>query len=77
LDVGPTLDAVYGTPLVALDTDEHSYHMNYSTEAAKYVEAFMRHLDWDVVNQRFRQAIGAWQIDGMPKSYIVDYGIPN
>ncbi len=75
--MGSTLDAVYGTPLVALDMYEHSYHMNYGTAAAKYVDAFMRHLDWDVVDQRFRQAIGAWQMDGMPKSYIVDNGIPN
>ena len=50
--------AVSGTPLIVLDMYEHSYHMDYGTAAAKYVDAFMRNLDWEVVDQRYRQAIG-------------------
>lgn len=49
--------AVAGTPLMALDMYEHSYHMDYSTAAAKYVDAFMRNLDWEVIDQRYRVAV--------------------
>lgn len=52
------LDAISGIPLVALDIYQHSYHMDYGTAAARYVGAFMRNLDLEVVDQRYRQAIG-------------------
>ena len=35
-----------GTPLLALDMYEHSYHMDYGAKAAAYVEAFMRNIHW-------------------------------
>ncbi|MBK7163375.1 MAG: superoxide dismutase [Sphingomonadales bacterium] len=45
-----------GTPLIALDMYEHAFHMDYGTAAAKYVDAFMRNLDWEVVDSRFQAA---------------------
>jgi len=35
-----------GTPLLALDMYEHSYHMDYGAKAAAYVDAFMRNIHW-------------------------------
>jgi Fe-Mn family superoxide dismutase len=35
-----------GTPIVALDMYEHSYHMDYGAKAAAYVDAFMRNINW-------------------------------
>ncbi|MEZ5784740.1 MAG: Fe-Mn family superoxide dismutase [Rhizobiaceae bacterium] len=46
-----------GTPLLSLDMYEHSYHMDYGAAAAKYVDAFMRNLDWEVINGRYRAAV--------------------
>jgi Fe-Mn family superoxide dismutase len=45
--------AIGGLPLLALDMYEHSYHMDYGSAAAKYVDAFMRNVDWQMVEQRF------------------------
>ncbi len=45
--------AVTVEPLIALDMYEHSYHMDYGTAAAKYVDAFMANLDWEVVDTRY------------------------
>lgn len=42
-----------GTPLLVLDMYEHAFHMDYGTAAAKYVDAFLRNLDWAVVDRRF------------------------
>lgn len=50
--------AVNGAPLIALDMYEHSYHMDYGAAAAKYVDAFMANLDWEVVDARYRSAVG-------------------
>ena len=45
--------AIAGLPLLALDMYEHSYHMDYGTAAAKYVDAFMRNVNWEEVDRRF------------------------
>jgi Fe-Mn family superoxide dismutase len=45
-----------GTPLIALDMYEHAFHMDYGAAAAKYVDAFMRNLDWEVVEARYAAA---------------------
>jgi Fe-Mn family superoxide dismutase len=38
------------TPLVALDVYEHAYFIDYQTDRASYIDAFLNNLDWDVVN---------------------------
>ncbi len=38
------------TPLVALDVYEHAYFLDYQTDRGSYIDAFLRNLDWDVVN---------------------------
>ncbi len=48
--------AATGAPLIALDMYEHSFHMDYGAAAAKYVDAFMANLDWEVVEQRYQAA---------------------
>lgn len=45
--------AIAGVPLLALDMYEHSYHMDYGTAAAKYVDAFIRNVNWEEVDRRF------------------------
>ena len=49
---------VAGTPLLVLDMYEHAFHMDYGTAAAKYIDAFMRNLDWAVVDARYRAGTG-------------------
>jgi len=49
--------AIAGTPLLALDMYEHSYHMDYGTAVARYIEAYMANLDWEVVQKRYDNAI--------------------
>ena len=38
------------TPLVALDVYEHAYFLDYQTDRASYIDAFLENLDWGVVN---------------------------
>jgi Fe-Mn family superoxide dismutase len=47
--------AVSGLPLLVLDMYEHSFHMDYGSAAAKYVDAFMRNVNWEEVDRRFAQ----------------------
>ncbi|MBI4463475.1 MAG: superoxide dismutase [Acidobacteria bacterium] len=37
------------TPILALDVYEHAYWYDYQTARASYIDAFMKNLDWDVV----------------------------
>ena len=41
-----------GLPLLVLDMYEHSYHMDYGTAAAKYVDAFFANIHWEEVDRR-------------------------
>jgi Fe-Mn family superoxide dismutase len=38
------------TPLVALDVYEHAYFLDFQTDRASYIDAFLANLDWGVVN---------------------------
>lgn len=55
--------AIAGVPLLALDMYEHSYHMDYGTAAAKYVDAFFRNIDWQVIDRRYAQALAAGAVE--------------
>jgi Fe-Mn family superoxide dismutase len=40
-------------PLLVLDMYEHSYQMDFGAATARYVEAFFKNIQWDVVSARF------------------------
>jgi Fe-Mn family superoxide dismutase len=46
-----------GIPLLALDMYEHAYHLDFGANATAYIAAFMRNIDWDAVQARYRNAI--------------------
>lgn len=45
-----------GTPILALDMYEHSYHMDYGAKAATYVETFMAAIRWANADRLFAAA---------------------
>lgn len=45
-----------GTPLLALDMYEHSYHIDFGASAASYVGAFMDAINWTNVDWLFLNA---------------------
>jgi Fe-Mn family superoxide dismutase len=49
--------AAAGIPLLALDMYEHSFHMDYGTQAARYIDAWFKNLDWEATDRRYAQAI--------------------
>jgi len=42
-----------GTPILALDMYEHSYHMDYGAKAAAYVDTFMGAIRWSNADRMF------------------------
>jgi superoxide dismutase, Fe-Mn family len=42
-----------GTPVLALDMYEHSYHLDFGSNAAGYVDAFMANIAWPRIAARF------------------------
>jgi Fe-Mn family superoxide dismutase len=38
------------TPLIALDVYEHAYFLDYQTDRASYIDAFLNNLDWATIN---------------------------
>jgi Fe-Mn family superoxide dismutase len=50
-DAQNTFPVWNASPLVALDVYEHAYFLDYQTDRAGYIEAFLVNLDWRVVNE--------------------------
>ena len=48
-----------GTPILALDMYEHSYHMDFGAKTASYVDAFMDVVRWTNVERLFAQTTSA------------------
>jgi superoxide dismutase, Fe-Mn family len=42
-----------GTPVLALDMYEHSYHIDYGAKARSYVDVFMAAVNWNVVQRAY------------------------
>jgi Fe-Mn family superoxide dismutase len=49
-DAQNTFPVWNAAPLVALDVYEHAYFLDYQTDRASYIDAFLNNLDWSVVN---------------------------
>jgi len=49
-DAQNTFPVWNATPLVALDVYEHAYFLDYQTDRATYIDAFLDNLDWGVVD---------------------------
>lgn len=41
------------TPIVAMDTYEHAYFIDFGSARAGYIDAFFENMNWDVVAQTF------------------------
>jgi len=58
-DIVTSLDEWFGAaaaweaPLLVCDMYEHAYALDYGAAAPKYVDAFMRNVNWGEVNRRF------------------------
>lgn len=52
-----TCNLAGGTPILALDMYEHSYHMDYGAKAAAYVEASMNNINWVNVARRYEECL--------------------
>jgi Fe-Mn family superoxide dismutase len=47
-----------GTPILALDMYEHSYHIDFGAKAGSYVDAFMGAIRWSNADRLFTEASG-------------------
>lgn len=45
-------------PILALDTYEHAYFIDYGVNRAGYVDSFFENLDWKVVEENFQDIMG-------------------
>ena len=55
-----------GTPILALDMYEHSYHIDYGAKAANYVDVFMAAINWPAVQRAYERLL---KIDQLGQDY--------
>jgi Fe-Mn family superoxide dismutase len=52
--------AVWGAvPLLALDVFEHAYYHDYGPDRAKYIEAYLKNIDWKKVDEEYKKKVKA------------------
>jgi Fe-Mn family superoxide dismutase len=54
-------------PLLVLDVYEHAYFLDYGTARKKYIDVFMNHIDWTVVNELVEKRGLVWQRENYGK----------
>lgn len=52
-DAQNTFPVWHSTPVLALDTYEHAYFIDYGVNRASYIDAFFENVDWDQVGKNF------------------------
>lgn len=48
-------------PIIVIDTYEHAYYVDYKNKRPPYVDAVLKNINWDVVNERFEKAMKAYE----------------
>lgn len=51
-DVGAVWDAY---PLLVMDVYEHAYFMDFGTDRSKYIDTFIKNINWRIVNGRLQK----------------------
>ena len=52
-DAQNTFPVWYSTPVLALDTYEHAYFIDYGVNRGSYIDAFFENLAWETVTKNF------------------------
>ncbi len=54
-DAQNTFPVWFAKPILALDTYEHAYFIDYGVNRGQYIEAFFENLDWQAVEENFEK----------------------
>ena len=56
-DAHNNLGMMYTVPLIVLDVYEHAYYVDQKNKRPPYIDAFFKNLNWEIINQRFENAL--------------------
>jgi superoxide dismutase, Fe-Mn family len=58
-DAQNTFPVWYAKPIMALDTYEHAYFMDFGSNRGSYIDTFFENMNWNAVEMKFADILGA------------------
>ncbi|WP_061995177.1 superoxide dismutase [Clostridium sp. ATCC 25772] len=55
-------------PILVMDVYEHAYFMDFGTDKAKYMDTFIKNVNWDVLNERLQRYVASMKIMEMKEN---------
>lgn len=52
-------------PLLVMDLYEHAYFMDFGTDKKKYIDTFIKNINWGVLNNRFANYVSSMHINNI------------
>lgn len=56
-DAQNTFPVWYAKPILALDTYEHAYFIDFGVNRGNYIDSFFENLDWGKIEENFQKAV--------------------
>jgi Fe-Mn family superoxide dismutase len=55
-------------PILVMDLYEHAYFMDFGTNKEKYISTFVKNINWNILNDRFKKYVFSMQAMNMNRN---------
>lgn len=65
------------SPILVMDLYEHSYFMDFGTDKGSYISTFIKNINWNILNDRFKTHVSSMQPMNIKRSNFLPFEFCN